>query len=137
MSLRYSVAVALLDGAALIKQFAHARIESDDVWNLIDKTDVHKVAEYDQKPHTPYTTQVTIVFTDGSQQRQMVETPTGGAGHPLSNEAIAAKFNTLTDGVAARGRIGKLQDFLLNIENQEKPVALLDLLEAEVANVLA
>jgi hypothetical protein len=30
-----------------------------------------------------------------------------------------------------------LQDFLLNIENQEKPVALLDLLEAEVANVLA
>jgi Resolvase, N terminal domain len=38
----------------------------------------------------------------------MVETPTGGAGHPLSNEAIAAKFNTLTDGVAARGRIGKV-----------------------------
>ena len=79
MSLRYSVAVALLDGAALIMQFAHAWIEPDDVWNLIDKTDVHKVAEYDQKPHTRYTTQVTIVFTDGSQQRQMVETPTGGA----------------------------------------------------------
>jgi aconitate decarboxylase len=137
MSLRYSVAVALLDGAALIKQFAHARIESDDVWNLIDKTHVHKVAEYEQKPHTPYTTQVTIVFTDGSQQRQMVETPTGGAGHPLSNEAIAAKFNTLTDGVAAKDRIDKLQDLLLNIEKQEKAVALLDLLEAEVANVLA
>ena len=48
MSLRYSVAVAPLDGAALIKQFAHARIESDDVWNLIDMTDVHKVAEYRQ-----------------------------------------------------------------------------------------
>jgi 2-methylcitrate dehydratase PrpD len=136
MSLRYSVAVALLDGAALIKQFAHARIESDDVWNLIDKTHVHKVAEYEQKPHTPYTTQVTIVFTDGSQQQQLVETPTGGAGHPLSNEAIAAKFNTLTEGVAAKDRIGKLQDFLLNIEKQEGAVALLDLLEAEVANAL-
>jgi len=33
MSLRYSVAVALLDGAALIKQFVHARIEADDVLN--------------------------------------------------------------------------------------------------------
>jgi hypothetical protein len=97
---------------------------------------VHKVAEYDQKPHTPYTTQVTIVFTDGSQQRQMVETPTGGAGHPLGNEAIAAKFNTLTDGVAAKDRIGRLQDFLLNIDKQKKAVALLDLLEAEVANAL-
>lgn len=66
----------------------------------------------------------------------MVETPTGGAGHPLSNEAIAAKFNTLTDGVAAKDRIGKLQDFLLNIEKQKKAVALLDLLESEVANAL-
>jgi aconitate decarboxylase len=137
MSLRYSVAVALLDGAALIKQFANARIESDDVWNLIDKTHVHKVAEFDQEPHTPYTTQVTIVFTDGSQKRHMVETPTGGAGHPLSNEAIVAKFNTLTSGVAAKDRIGKLQDFLLNIEKQKKAVALLDLLEAEVTNALA
>jgi hypothetical protein len=52
-------------------------------------------------------------------------------------KTIAAKFNTLTDGVAARGRIGKLQDFLLNIEKQENSVAVLDLLEAEVANVLA
>jgi hypothetical protein len=94
------------------------------------------VAEYGQKPHTPYTTQVTIVFSDGKQERQMVETPTGGAGYPLSNEAIAAKFNTLTDGVAAKDRIGRLQDFLLNIDKQKKAVALLDLLEAEVANAL-
>jgi hypothetical protein len=36
-------------------------------------------------------------------------------------------------------RIGsaKLQDFLLNIEKREKASALLDLLEAEVANELA
>lgn len=67
----------------------------------------------------------------------MVETPTGGAGHALSNEAIATKFNRLTDGLAAKNRIGNLQDFLLNIEKQEKAVALLDLLEAEVTNALA
>ena len=60
----------------------------------------------------------------------------GGAGHPLSNEAIAAKFNALTDGVAAKDRTLKLQDFLLNTAKQEKAVALLDLLETEVANVL-
>ena len=61
------------DGAALVKQFTHTRIEGDDVWSLIEKTDVRKVAEYDQKPRTPYITQMTIVFTDGSQQRQMVK----------------------------------------------------------------
>jgi len=48
---------------------------------------------------------VLIVFTDGSQQRQMVETSTGGAGDPLGNQAIAGKFNALSDKVAARDRI--------------------------------
>jgi len=137
MSLRYSVAVALLDGAALIKQFAHARIGAGDVWDLVGKTDVKKNDSYDQKPHTPYTTHLTITFNDGSQEEQMVETPTGGEGHPLSNEAIAAKFNTLTEGIAAKDRMDKLQAFLLNIDKQEKAIDIFDLLEAEVLNALA
>ena len=42
MSRRYSIAVALLDGAALLKQFSHSRINADDVWNLVAKTEVRK-----------------------------------------------------------------------------------------------
>ena len=50
---------------------------------------------------------------------------------------LGAGSSIATDGVAAKDRIGKLQDFLLNIEKREKASALLDLLEAEVANELA
>jgi aconitate decarboxylase len=137
MSLRYSVAVALLDGAALFRQFGHARVGADDVWALIEKTDVMKNSGYDHKPHTTYTTHLTITFNDGSQEEQMVETPTGGEGHSLSNEAIAAKFNTLTEGIAAKDRMDKLQAFLLNIDMQDSAIGLFDLLESEVSSPLA
>ncbi|KJH73703.1 MmgE/PrpD family protein [Pseudomonas sp. ES3-33] len=137
MSLRYSIAVALLDGAVLIKQFAHARIGAADVWDLVGKTDVKKNDAYDQKPHTPYTTRLTITFTDGSHVEQRVETPTGGEGRPLSNETIATKFNTLTEGIAAKNRMDKLQAFLLNIDKEERAVDLFKLLEGEVSNALA
>ena len=134
MSLRYSIAVALLDGAALIRQFAHVRLGAGDVWALIGKTDVKQNDDYDQQPHTPYTTHVRITFNDGGEEEQMVESPTGGEGHPLSNEAVAAKFNTLTEGIATRDRMDKLQAFLLNIEKLDRAIDLLDLLEAEAAH---
>lgn len=38
MSLKYSVCVALLDGAALLQQYSSSRINDDDVWTLIDLT---------------------------------------------------------------------------------------------------
>ena len=38
MNVMYKVAIALLDGAALIEQFANNRINRDDVWKLIDRT---------------------------------------------------------------------------------------------------
>src|ERR1700680_2749456 len=38
MNVAYAVAVALLDGEVLLDQFSDKRINSDDVWNLIDRT---------------------------------------------------------------------------------------------------
>ena len=38
MNVAYAVAVALLDGDVLVEQFSQDRINSDDVWALIDRT---------------------------------------------------------------------------------------------------
>ena len=137
MSLRYSVSVALLDGAALVKQFSHSRVQADDVWQLLGKVEVKRNEAYDQKPHTTYTTQVSIVFNDGSQEHRMVESPTGGTDHPLGNQAVADKFDALTGSIAAKDRMRKLQAFLLNIDEEERAADMLDLLELEVADALA
>lgn len=77
MSLRYSVAVALLDEEALLRQFATDRINADDVWALIHKTKVREETSFDEKPHTGYTTRVTVTMEDGSKLQQLVELPKG------------------------------------------------------------
>ena len=44
MNVAYAVAVALLDGDVLIDQFSAKRIDRDDVWNLIDRTDPERAS---------------------------------------------------------------------------------------------
>ncbi len=78
MNVSYAVAVALLDGDVLIDQFTKKRINSDDVWNLIDRTQTHHESAYDQLPvDDRLTTQVRITLKDGSTHAATVGTPTG------------------------------------------------------------
>src|SRR4029077_16218093 len=61
MNVAYAVAVALLDGDVLVDQFTKDRINSDDVWNLINRTQTHHQSAYDQLPvDEKLTTQVRI-----------------------------------------------------------------------------
>ncbi len=137
MSLRYSVAVALLDGAALLQQFSHERINREDVWGLIAKTSVRQEDSFERKPHTGFTTRVTVTFRDGSQRVQTVETPSGGVDRPLSNEDIEAKFNMLAATVVDERRAADIRDLVLNIETQPSLAGLLTLLETPTRDALA
>src|SRR4029077_13849468 len=67
MNVAYAVAVALLDGEVLVDQFSEKRINSDDVWNLIDRTKPRHEKSYDQLPvDERLTTRVRLTFKDGS-----------------------------------------------------------------------
>lgn len=137
MSVRYSVAVALLDGQALLQQFSEARVADDDVWTLIDRTDVHLEPAFDKPPHTGYTTRVTVQFTDGTSAVNLVEMPTGGPGRELSNEEIVDKFTSLVGGLVPEGRAGRLRDLILNLEKQDSLEPLLSILGEPAKNALA
>src|ERR1700722_9861639 len=50
MNVSYAVAVALLDGDVLVEQFSAKRTNSDDVWNLINRTQTHHQSAYDELP---------------------------------------------------------------------------------------
>lgn len=136
MSIRYSVAVALLDGAALLKQYTNQRLNADDVWDLIGKTDVRKVPDFDNPPHTGYTTRLTVTRQDGSVQQELVEIPTGGVGRALTDDAVVSKFESLTRTVMTADRSAKIRDLVLTLE--DRPMTeLLNLLRPAVTNALA
>src|SRR6201993_2200932 len=78
MNIAYAVAVALLDGTVLIEQFSQKRINSDDVWNLIDRTHTHHEEAYDQLPVAEReTTRVRLTLKDGSTLNKTVAHPRG------------------------------------------------------------
>jgi len=44
MSIGYALAVAVLDGAAMVKQFVPFRINRDDVWAMLARIEVNRQA---------------------------------------------------------------------------------------------
>jgi 2-methylcitrate dehydratase PrpD len=132
MSIRYGVAIFLLEGAALPHHFTRERIAMDDVHQLIQRIEVIADADLDRKygPGT-FASRVTILFGAGSQRSAFAEHPRGSHEDPLTNEEIVEKFHTLTSPLLPSSRrqeivrrVTHLHDFSLE--------DLLDVLAEEV-----
>ncbi len=136
-SLAYSVAVALIDGKAMLEQFSKSRVNAEDVWELIGKTKVSEDAGWDTGGAAVYRTHVSVTLGNGSKAEELVETPLGGRDRPLSGADIEDKFFSLMDGVTDRDRSEKIRDLVLNLDRVTDLKPLLDLLRAPVRNALS
>jgi aconitate decarboxylase len=137
MNVAYAVAVALLDGDVLIEQFSAKRINSDDVWNLIDRTQTHHESAYDQLPvDEKLTTQVRITLTDGSTHAATVAHPKGNGSNALTNPEIREKYRKLTNPVISPDRQAAIEDAVLNLDTVDDIGQLTDLLTPAVKSAL-
>jgi aconitate decarboxylase len=117
MNIAYAVAVALLDGAVLIDQFAEDRINSDDVWNLIDRTRTHHQKAYDALPlQDRLTTRVALTMKDGSTRENTVAHPPGTGDRLLTDADIVAKYRSLTHSLIDAERQEAIERAVLNLE---------------------
>jgi 2-methylcitrate dehydratase PrpD len=129
MNIMYTVAVALLDGAVLIDQFAEDRINRDDVWNLIDRTRTHHHKAYDALPaEDQLTTRVQVTLQDGSTREKTVAHPPGTGDHLLTGPDIVAKYRNLTRSVIDTSRQDAIEKAVLNLESLDDIRTLTDLL---------
>src|SRR6202522_1913746 len=114
MNVSYAVAVALLDGDVLVEQFSPKRINSDDVWNLINRTQTHHQSAYDQLPvDERLTTQVRITLSDGSTHTATVAHPRGNGSNALTNPEIRAKYRKLTNHTISPDRQTAIENTVL------------------------
>ena len=137
MSLKYTVPVVLLDQAALVDQYRPERINRDDVWELIAKTQITHDDTFDHGD-SGYTTRVSITTEDGNTRTQVVERPRGGLDNPLSDDEIVAKYRMLTEDVVDHGR--RDRDSTSGADHGGQPCGprhLQALLTAPVRNVLS
>jgi aconitate decarboxylase len=137
MNVAYVVAVALLDGDVLIGQFAKDRINSDDVWALIDKTLTHHERAYDHLPiDEQLTTQVRLTFNDGSTHAAKVVHPRGTGDRNLTNDDIRAKYAKLTDRIMSAERQAAIEKAVLGIDTLSDVAQLMALLTPVVHSPL-
>jgi 2-methylcitrate dehydratase PrpD len=67
MHLGYTTAAALLDGNVLAEQFTPDRLDADDIWRLVDRTEVHLDEARDRAPITErFGTDLAVTTDDGT-----------------------------------------------------------------------
>jgi aconitate decarboxylase len=130
MSIAYGVAVAMLDGAALVDQFTPSRIDRDDVWKLIERTTVRHDAAFDALG--TFRTRLRVTHRDGSEREVLVEGPRGGPTNPLNAQEIVDKFRALTDRVLEPTRRDEIQRLVLGLETLATVDDLIEVLAAPV-----
>ena len=137
MNVAYAVAVALLDGAVLIDQFSERRINSDDVWRLINRTHTHHEKAYDSLPESQrLTTRLVITFHDGTTREQVVTQPRGTGSHQLTNAQIVDKYRNLTHSVIEPDRRKAIEKTVLGLETLDDITMLTRMLNPPVNSAL-
>jgi aconitate decarboxylase len=138
MNVAYAVAVALLDGDVLVDQFTQARINSDDVWALIDRTLTHHDKAYDHLPaDEQLTTQVHLTVKDGKTRAAKVVHPRGTGDRNLTNSQIRDKYAKLTNRAISADRQAAIEKTVLNIDTVDDVAELTALLTPTVQSPLA
>lgn len=134
MNVAYAIAVAILDGAAMVAQFAPQRIARDDVWELIPKIEAHHDAELDKRgPNGRGAARLRIRFADGTGE-ECFKSVAHGIGTPLPAAEVVAKFQSLTDGIVAPARAARIEDRILNVEKLQDLKELFSLLAEPVGS---
>jgi 2-methylcitrate dehydratase PrpD len=137
MNVASAVAVALLDGEVLIDQFSEKRINSDDVWNLIDRTKTRHEKSYDQLPvDERLTTRVCLTFKDGSTRDKVVAHPRGTGDRVLTSADIVGKYRSLTRSVIPTDRQAAIEETVLTLDTLDDISQLTALLTPTVRSAL-
>jgi aconitate decarboxylase len=133
MSLAYAVAVAVLDGAAMVQQYTAERIAADDVWQLIPKVRMHEEARFQGAPQMKLRCRVRITFADGSEREAERSLR---LSDEISNEEIASTFRALCQPLLSAERRDRIEETVLGLEQAGDISALFPLLAEETQPAL-
>lgn len=116
MSAQYALAVAILDGQALIDQFSAGRIGRPDVVDLAKKVEFAIDPEIDRIYPDVFAGRVEIILRDGTRLDRRVDLPRGSVENPLPEADLLAKFHALADRGIGQERADRIVELVQGIE---------------------
>lgn len=108
MSLRYNIAVALIDGNAHLEQFSPSRIVARDACELATRVAVEIDPEMDRVYPGLYAGIVHIETNDGRRFSRRVDHSKGMPENPMQRREIDAKFISLASAAVGGARASAL-----------------------------
>jgi 2-methylcitrate dehydratase PrpD len=130
MNLGYAATVALLDGAVLPPQFSAARLDADDVWQLLSTVDV----QLDEA--LQFATDLTITLRDGTALHKRIDAPHGAPDDPVTNDELVVKYRSLVGPILDADRLTAIENAVLGLDDLADLNELTTLLAAPVAGTL-
>lgn len=95
MSLRYNIAVALIDGQAYLEQFTPERIVEKQVYDLSQRVEIEIDPDIDRAYPEIYGGKVTIVTRQGQVLARQVDYSRGMPENPMAHDEIERKYMSL------------------------------------------
>lgn len=112
-SIPYTVATALVRGRFGLAELDEAALRDETVLALAARV------EYEVDPDSPfpaaYSGEVIVTLNDGRELRHREQVNRGGAGRPISNADVVAKFEANMQLVASAERAAKVREVVLGI----------------------
>ena len=115
VSLPYSVAVALEEGAALFAQYRDDKLKQP---GLLHAMDVIEIVANDTLPRG-VSCRMTMEMNDGSSYVAQVDDPKGSIGNPMNNDELRIKFDSLATPVIGVDGARRLADAVAGIESSD------------------
>jgi len=135
MNLHFAAAVALIDGAAYVEQFAPASLARQGVWDLMDRIEVYHSAAIDELGRDRrFVTHIDIATVAGDSIRLVGQPP---QDRPFSADDVTGKYRGLLANIVAPDRIDAIEKLILGADAQTDVRELADLLAGVVLSPFA
>jgi 2-methylcitrate dehydratase PrpD len=112
VSLPYSVAVALIEGKALLAQYTDSKLGNKEIRRLMDLTHI----ETDAKLPRGVSCHTTMTMMSGEKYVSQVDFPKGSIENPMSDDELRGKFESLAVPVIGELRAAQICDIVSRIE---------------------
>jgi len=118
-SLPYVVAVAILDGQVMPKQYSSARILSQDVQTLLKKVTVRASEDCSRRFPNEMPCRITLTLRDGRRMMKEKRDYEGFRTRPMSWETAVKKFEQLTSSCKERSLCQGIIDAVSSLESMQ------------------
>jgi 2-methylcitrate dehydratase PrpD len=112
VSLPFSVAVAMIEGKALLKQYSDRNIRNPQVKRLMESVTISEDAALPRG----VSCKMTVTLRGGSELKSQVDFPKGSVQNPMSVREMHAKFESLAAPVIGVKRAASLAEQVMDLE---------------------